>query len=117
MRDGPKAAPPTPRLRRPHRSERKCDPRTVLRWMSFRPDRTRQSRTRNRDITAVIVAFAILGVALTACGSSSGGSTSHRAEAPTTKPVTSETEAAPSETEAATEESGGAAELESIIKL
>jgi hypothetical protein len=59
----------------------------------------------------LIVAVAVLAIALSACGSSSGGSTSEHAEVKTTKPVVSEPEAS-------TEESGGAAaELESIIRV
>jgi hypothetical protein len=50
---------------------------------------------------------------LSACGSSSGGSsTSEHAEAKTTTPVASEPEPEPG-----TEESGGAGELESIIRV
>jgi hypothetical protein len=67
--------------------------------------------TRKRDFLIPFVAVAVLAVALSACGSSSGGSsTSEHAEAKTSKPVVSEPEAS-------TEESGGAAELESIIRV
>jgi hypothetical protein len=58
----------------------------------------------------LIVAVAALAIALGACGSSSGGSTSEHAEVKTRKAVASEPEAS-------TAESGGAAELESIIRV
>jgi hypothetical protein len=58
---------------------------------------------------------AVLAVALSACGSSSGGSsTSQHAGAKTTKTPKPASEP---EAEASTEESGGAAELESIIRV
>lgn len=79
--------------------------------MRSRLNRPWQLRTRKRDFLIPFVAIAVLAVALSACGSSSGGSsTSEHAEAKTTKPVASE----PAES---TEESGGAAELESIIRV
>jgi hypothetical protein len=82
--------------------------------MSFRPDCPRQPRTRKRDFLLLVAAVAVLAIGLSACGSSSGGSStsepSGHAEAKTTK-------VAASEPEASTEESGGAAELESIIRV
>jgi hypothetical protein len=65
---------------------------------------------RKRGFLILFVAVAALAIALSACGSSSGGSTSEHAEVKTTKAVASEPEAS-------TEESGGAAELESIIRV
>jgi hypothetical protein len=79
--------------------------------MRSRLNRPWPRRTRKRDFLILFVAVAVLAIALSACGSSSGGSsTSESTEAKTTKPVTSE----PAES---TEESGGAAELESIIRV
>jgi hypothetical protein len=65
---------------------------------------------RKRDFLILFVAVAALAIALSACGSSSGGSTSEHAEVKTTKAVASEPEAS-------TEESGEAGELESIISV
>jgi hypothetical protein len=78
--------------------------------MSFRPNRPWPPRTRQRDFLILVVAVAALAIALGACGSSSGGSTSEHAEAKTTKAVVTEPETS-------SEESGGAAELESIIRV
>jgi hypothetical protein len=78
--------------------------------MRSRLNRPWPPRTRKRDFLILIVAVAALAIALSACGSSSGGSTSEHAEVKTTKAVASEPEAS-------TEESGGAAELKSIIRL
>jgi hypothetical protein len=78
--------------------------------MRSRLNRPWPARTRKRDFLILIVAVAALAIALSACGSSSGGSTSEHAEVKTTKAVASEPEAS-------AEESGGAAELESIIRV
>jgi hypothetical protein len=82
--------------------------------MRSRLNRPWPAGTRKRDSLILIVAVAALAVALSACGSSSGRSStsesSEHAEVKTTKPVASEPEAT-------TEESGGAAELKSIIRL
>jgi hypothetical protein len=79
--------------------------------MRSRLNRPWPAGTRKRDFLIPFVAIAVLAVALSACGSSSGGSsTSESTEAKTTKPVASE----PAES---TEETGGAAELESIIRV
>jgi hypothetical protein len=96
-------------------------PRTLPSWMRSRLNRPWRRRTRKRDFlilfVAVAVAVAVLAVALSACGSSSGGSsTSEHAEAKTTK-TTKTPKPVASEPEASTEESGGAAELESIIRV
>jgi len=79
--------------------------------MRSRLNRPRR-RTRKRDVLILLIAVAALAAALSACGSSGGSSTSEHAEVKTTKAVASEPEA-----EAGTEESGGAAELESIIRV
>jgi hypothetical protein len=79
--------------------------------MRSRLNRPGPPRTRKRDLLILIVAVVLLAIALSACGSSSGGSsTAESTEAKTTKAVASEPEAS-------TEESGGAAELESIIRV
>jgi hypothetical protein len=78
--------------------------------MRSRLNRPWPPRTRKRDFLILFVTMAVLAVAVTACGSSSAGSTSEHAEVKTTKAVASEPEAS-------TEESGAAAELESIIRV
>jgi hypothetical protein len=81
--------------------------------MRSRLNRPWPPRSRKRDFLILFVTVAVLGVALSACGSSSGGSTSEHAEVKTTKT----TKPVASEPESSTEESGGAAELKSIIRL
>ncbi|HJZ36814.1 MAG TPA: hypothetical protein VJ204_11150 [Solirubrobacterales bacterium] len=79
--------------------------------MRSRLNRPWAPRTPKRDFLIPFVALIVLAVALSACGSSSGGlSTTEHAAVKTGKPVVSEPEAS-------TEESGGAAELESIIRV
>jgi hypothetical protein len=62
--------------------------------MRSRLNRPSPAGTRKRDFLVLFLAIAALAVALSACGSSSGGSTPEHAE-----------------------ESGGASELESIIRV